>query len=74
MLPHQDKRKGQNDGSLPNPFEEKMRIERKLFREALFAKLLIRVERGVGEKMYGGNDFFFLFSKTKKRKNIYCSE
>lgn len=46
MLPHQDKRKGHNDGSLPNPFEEEMRIERKLFREALFAKLLIRVEGG----------------------------
>lgn len=45
-----------------------MRIERKLFREAPFAKRLIRVEGGGWEKMYGGNEFFSLFSKTKKKK------
>lgn len=65
-FPTKTKEKDKMMGHYLIPFEEEMRVERRLFREGAFAKLLIRVERGVWEKMYGGNDFFF--SKTKKKK------
>lgn len=67
MLSHQDKRKGQNDGPLPNPFEEEMRIERRSFREARLQSYSF-VQKGVFRKRCRTGMNFFSKNKEKEKK------
>lgn len=70
MLPHQDKRRGQNDGHYLIPLKRRCESSENYFERRFLQNYSFVYKGGLGEKMYGGNDFFSFFFKNKGKEKI----